>query len=192
MPTTHPEPRPGMAGLVDRYLGPGATPLDRVRVMLAGGGGALLGLLTVPAPLTERLLLGLLAAELCAGLMAALNHAGKAWIHRPHRRQGRMALHVGYQCLILGAFIWLYRGQDVELLQNAAGLLIAASISIMVTPRPAQRAVGLVALLAVMFAIQQWHGLPTAAAWFLPLFFARTFLAHLPAPRPDTAGTEEH
>ncbi|MCC5888861.1 MAG: hypothetical protein JJT88_20670 [Gammaproteobacteria bacterium] len=185
MTATPSEPRPGLPGLLDRYLGPDATASDGLRVAVAGLGGLLLGLLTVPAPLAERVLLALLTAELCAGLMAALNHAGKAWIHRPTRRLPRLLLFVALQTIPLTLFIWLFRGQDLALLASTVALLFAGSAAVMLAPAAWQRAVGLVALLGVLFALQHFHTQAPAGAWFLPLAYARTFLAHLPAPRPD-------
>lgn len=179
------EPGTGAIGVLDRYLGPGATPLDRLRVALAAAGGALLGLLTVPAPLPERLLLGLLAAELCAGLMAALNHSGKAWIHRQSARWSRGSLHLLWQAAVIGTYVWVFREQDTSLLLEAWGLLVAGTLVVAFAPAGAQRGVGLVAFLGVMFLLQQRHGLPPAGAWFLPLCYARTFLAHLPRPRQE-------
>jgi len=185
MTATACEPRPGLPGLLDRYLGPQATTTDGLRVGAAALGGLLLGLMTVPAPLAERALLALLTAELCAGLMAALNHAGKSWIHRPARRQPRLLLFVALQAIPLALFVWLFRGQDLALLASAASLLLAGAAVVLLAPPAWQRAVGLVALLSGLFALQHFHTQPTAAAWFLPLLYTRTFLAHLPSPRPD-------
>lgn len=177
-------PRAGPKGLVDRYLGPEAGALDRLRVVLAAVGGALLGAFTVTAPWPHRLLLAVITAELCAGLMAALNHPGKTWIHRPGRRRLRLGGFVLLQSLPLAAFVWAFRDGDPGLFAGAAGLLAVGSLAVIVAPRDWQRATGFVALLAGMYALEQWYGLPAAAAWFLPLFYARTFLAHLPGPNP--------
>ena len=178
------DPRPGLPGLIDRYLGPDATTLDGLRVGIAALGGLLLGLLTVPAPPAERLLLALLTAELCAGLMAALNHAGKSWIHRPARRLPRLLLFVALQTIPMALFIWLFRGQDLALLGNAVALLFLGGAAVLITPSAWQRAIGLLLLLGVLFALQHFHSQAPAAAWFLPLVYTRTFLAHLPSPRP--------
>ncbi|MCC5872027.1 MAG: hypothetical protein JJU22_06485 [Gammaproteobacteria bacterium] len=185
MTATTSKPRPGLPGLLDRYLGPEATALDGLRVGIAGLGGLLLGLLTVPAPLPERLLLALLTAELCAGLMTALNHAGKAWIHRPDRRQQRLLLFMALQTIPLAIFIWLFRDQDLALLSSAVVMLAAGGAAVVLTPPAWQRAIGLVALLAGLFALEHFHPQAAAGAWFLPLLYARVFLAHLPSPRPD-------
>lgn len=185
MTATPREPRPGLPGLLDRYLGPDATASDGLRVAMAGLGGLLLGLLTVPAPLAERLLLALLTTELCAGLVAALNHAGKAWIHRPQRRLPRLLLFIALQTIPLALFIWLFRDQDLSLLATAIALLGAGSAAVMLTPAEWQRAVGFLVLLAVLFTLQHFHTPPPAGAWFLPLLYARTFLALLPAQRPE-------
>lgn len=177
------EPRPGLPGLWDRYLGPDAKALDRLRVAAAALGGLILGLTTVPAPLAERVLLGLLTGELCAGLMAALNSAGKAWIHRPTRRRQRLLLFVALQTIPLAIFIWLFREQDLQLLASAIALLFVGSAAVVSIPSAWQRAIGLVGLLGVLFILQHFHGQATSAAWFLPLFYTRTFVAHLPSPR---------
>lgn len=178
-------PRAGLAGLADRYLGPGASQLDVLRVLCAGAGGLLLGLLTVPIPWPERLLLGLLSAELCAGLMAALNHAGKHWIHRRHQRWPRLLGFLTLQTLILTGYVWLLRDFDLPLLGNALLLLWAGSAAVLLAPARWQRAIGLTLLLAMLFTLQSWHGQPQTAAWFLPLFYARTLLARLPSPQPE-------
>lgn len=177
-----PGPRPGLPGLLDRYLGPDATALDRLRVAAAALGGLLLGLTTVPAPLAERILLGLMTAELCGGLMAALNHAGKAWIHRPKSRPQRLLLFVLLQTIPLAIFIWLFREQDLTLLASAIALLFLGSAVVLSAPKAWQRPLGFLALLGVLFTLQQVYGPVAAGAWFLPLFYTRILLAHLPAP----------
>lgn len=177
-------PRQGLPGLLDRYLGPQANSVDRLRVLLAALGGLLLGALTVDAEIWARAALALISAELCAGLMAQLNHAGKAWTHRPHQRTLRLVGFLLLQGLPLYIFVLLFRGDQPELLLSANALLYLGAAAVMVTPPAWQRAIGLVVLLAVMFCLQYLHGLPQEAAWFLPLFYARAFLAKLPAPRP--------
>lgn len=185
MTATPPDPRPGPPGLLDRYLGPDATALDGMRVGAAGLGGLLLGLLTLPAPLAERVLLALLTAELCAGLMSALNHSGKAWIHRPARRLQRLLFFVALQMIPLTIFIWLFRDQDFPLLASAIFLLFAGSSVVLLAPTAWQRPMGLMALLGALYALQHFHTQAPTGAWFLPLVYTRTFLAHLPSPRPD-------
>lgn len=180
-------PRQGLPGLLDRYLGPEATSLDRLRVTLTAAGGALLGLLTVDADWWARLLLALISAELCAGLMAQLNHAGKAWTHRAHQRTLRLVGFLLIQGVPLYLFVLLFRSEQPELVLTANTLLYLGAAIILLTPPAWQRAIGLVALLAVMFTLQYLHGLPHEAAWFLPLFYARAFLAKLPVPREHGA-----
>ncbi len=185
MTATPSPPRPGTPGLIDRYLGPDATATDGLRVGVASLGGLLLGLMTVPAPFAERLLLALLTAELCAGLIVALNHAGKTWIHRPAHRQPRLLLFVALQTIPLTIFIGLFREQDLSLLASAIALLVIGAAAVLLAPTTWQRPVGFVALLGTLFALQHFHTQAPAGAWFLPLLYTRTFLAHLPSPRPD-------
>lgn len=177
------EPDHGTPGLLDRYLGPGASASDWLRVAIAALGGLLLGMLTLEAPLSTRVLMGLVTAELCAGLIAQLNPAAKHWTHRPDRRLLRLAGFVVLQWLALALFVVLLRSEQPQLWLSAVLLLTASALAVVFSPPAWQRALGLTALLASLFALQSWHGLERNGAWFLPLLFARTLLAKLPLPR---------
>lgn len=166
------------------WLAPDARPVERLRVGVAAVGGLLLGALTVNAPLPTVLVLALVTAELCAGLMADLNSSGKRWRHRPGRGAGALfgfaALHLAH----LGLFVWLLRGGDPQHFILPALFLLGGSGAVILSPPRLQRAFALVATLAALLALDQMLGTIREGAWFLPLLFARVLIAGLPCPLP--------
>ena len=164
------------------WLAPDASRIERLRVGVAAIAGLLLGGLTVDAPLAVLLVLALVTAELCAGLVADLNPSGKRWRHRPG--QGVVALFgfAALHLIHLGLFTWLLRASDPQHFILAALFLLGGSTAVILSPPRLQRAFALVATFAALLALDQMIGTVREAAWFLPLLFARVLIAGLPAP----------
>ena len=71
-PTSVKGPRINPSAVWERYVGVDAAPADQVAVAMALCGGALLGSLTAGAEFAGRVVLGLLGADVCGGLVAHL------------------------------------------------------------------------------------------------------------------------
>ncbi len=144
-----PETRGGVAGALDRLIGPGATPAELWLVLLCAVLTALI--LPIHAVVYEDaawgavqvLLAGLLAFDLAGGVTANATSSAKRWYHRSG--QG-LAQHLGF-VLIHGVQIflvaWLFRSMDWPFFAAVYGYLIAASVVILASPLYLQRPVAM-------------------------------------------------
>lgn len=184
-----PAPRAGLAGALDRFIGPGAT---RAELVLQFATPAIAAIL---APLHARYidvhwstiqyaLCALLAFDIAGGIITNATSSAKRWYHRPGQgfRQhfGMVLLHLAHLALVA----WLFLALDVQWFLVAAGYLLLASAVILRVPQYLQRPVALTAfaagLLIAMYALQEPQGL----AWFLPLFYLKLLVSHLVREEP--------
>ena len=180
-----PEPDPQQPpGVWARYAGPGAAPGIQAAVAGAACGGLLLAVLTVTAPAAHLLVLAVLTAELCGGLVAHLLGPAKVHAHRQGRRAGHHLCWVSGQILVYGIFVWLFRGGDPARLLLVGGLMLAGAGLILATPGPVQRRVALAVMGVALLTVDAALGLVREAGWFLPMLLTRVFIAYLPAPEP--------
>ncbi|MEE4360720.1 MAG: hypothetical protein V2I63_04255 [Pseudomonadales bacterium] len=158
--------------------------MEQLRVLVAGAAGALLGATTVDAPPLATGILALLSADAAGGLVALLNDSGKAWWHRPGRGPLAHGLFVAAHAVPITLFVTLFRAGDPRELGLSLLLLAAGAATILAASPRRQRAVALAVLFVVLIVLQQAFGTVREAAWFMPLLYAKLFVAYLPAPRP--------
>ena len=159
-------------------------------MVVAGIGGLLLGTLTVGAPTLATVVLAVLSLDVAAGLVANLNPSGKAWWHRPGRGPGAHAAFVAFHAVHLALFTSFFRGGDVRWLLTTGTLLALGAAAVLAVPARWRRGTGLGALLVCMLLLQQTAGTVREAAWFLPLLYAKLFVAYLPPPLPGACDRE--
>jgi hypothetical protein len=179
--STAPAIRPGVGGLVDRWIGPGASPGVRAAVVLAALGGAGLGAFTGVGPPATAALLALASAELCAGLLIHLSPPGRRWAGRPAHRPLRLAGDVVLVAAHLGLVTVLFQDGDGRWFAVAAGILAAAAAAVALVPVHWRRQTGLAVMLAGLLLLRETVGAVPDAPWFVPLLYARVLIARLPA-----------
>ncbi|MGH3087063.1 MAG: hypothetical protein ACRDSJ_07060 [Rubrobacteraceae bacterium] len=184
-----PPPRAGMAGAMDKFVGPGAT-----RAELALQFAAAI-LAAVAAPLyasraaedwswLQYVVCCALAFDVAGGIVTNATSSAKRWYHRAGQgfRQhiGFMSLHL----LHLLVVSWLYLAFDAAWLVIAGAYLLCSAVVVLSVPHYLQRPVALAtyacALLISMYALPQPEGLE----WFLPLFYLKLLVSHLPKEEP--------
>lgn len=184
-----PPPRTGFAGGWDRFVGPGATPgevwmqtaLPLVAALAAAWWPLMAG---HPWPGWKLLIAGLLALDTVGGVITNSTHTAKRWYHRDGQTAvhhlGFVALHLA-QLAVVG---WLFRGHDWTFVGLGYGFLLAGSALIVLSPavlqKPVALSVYLVALVGTLHPVAVTPGLE----WFLPVFFLKLFVAHLPVEAP--------
>ncbi|MBU0493985.1 MAG: hypothetical protein KKA73_30165 [Chloroflexi bacterium] len=195
-----PEPRTGLAGAWDRFVGPGATPAELWLLFgTAVTAGIAAPLYAIAANLgwdpLQLVVAGLLALDLAGGVVTNATSTAKRWYHR--EGQG-FAQHLGFvaihavQILLVA---WLFRGLDWAFFLAMYGYLLAAAIVVLRVPLYLQRPVAVLlyagALLLNAYAFPPTPGLE----WFAPVFFLKLLVSHLlkEAPyRPESEGRPEH
>jgi hypothetical protein len=184
-----PPPRSGVVGAWDKFVGPGATRAEMVLQLVIPAVAA------IAAPfyashvvegwsLTQYIVCFILAFDTAGGVVTNATSSAKRWYHRAGQgfRQhfGMASLHLIHIIVVS----WLYLGLDIAWLLIAGGYLLAASAVILFVPQYLQRPTSLVSyacgLLISMYLLRQPEGLE----WFLPLFYLKLLVSHLPKEEP--------
>jgi hypothetical protein len=186
------EPRRGIAGTWDRFMGPGATSQEEIVQAIFGlaisalcvvlfwlGDGFDKGWLLIAIAI-------IVALDLGGGIVTNATAAAKRWYHRPARtwwaRIGFVAVHLVHVAAVAAA-----TGSGFSFFVLSATFLLASALIIVTVPLYLQRpvafgltAVGLLLSLLPWFSIESFE-------WFLPLLWVKLLLAHLVREAPFTS-----
>jgi hypothetical protein len=184
-----PEPRPGLAGHWDRFVGPGLHPAEFWLILLPTLA------MTVGVPVyayaqnlgwtaVQYLLAASLAFDLTGGVITNAATPAKRWYHRPGQGMkahlGFTAVHGGHLLLIA----WLFRGGDWLYWGMTYGYLLVTALFILRVGWRRQRPLAMLAwlggLLLGLYAFTPTPGLE----WFLPFFYAKLLVSHLVKEAP--------
>lgn len=182
-----PEPRKGLLGAWDKFVGPGATASEEI-VQLAGGLALTVALIAVMVSKREALnwtgvqfaVAALLAFDLAGGIVTNATSAAKRWYHRPGHNGPRahlpfIAIH-GVHLLVVAA---LFRGMDWAFFAGMFAFLLAAALVISSVPLHIQRPVGFL-LFCCAFLLGSAVYMPTTGLeWFVPFFYFKLLVSHL-------------
>ncbi len=188
-PSTLPEPRRGLAGEWDKFIGPGATTAENGLIL----GSFLLGLAIIA---WRSLTLGLdwtgwqwavavlVGADILAGAVANSTTAAKRWYHRPgHTARNRLtfvaihAVHPVLLALVFPEMTW-------TAVAISYGTLLIAAVLIESVPAYLQRPVAV--LLYIVALLLSLYVLPIIPAleWVFPVFYLKLLIAHLVRETP--------
>lgn len=188
---TPPEPRPGLAGAWDKFIGPGATDAE-LWLQLVGTVG-----LTAVLALTnftqrsdlhwsawQWLVFLLFAFDLSGGIITNATSAAKRWYHRAGQRFIDHFGFVAVHSLHLAAVTWLFRDGDWPYFVVYYGYLLVATAVLLRTPLYLQRPLALL-LYSGTLLLNGSFLLPTVGlSWFIPFFFLKLLVAHLVPEAP--------
>ncbi|MCB8976006.1 MAG: hypothetical protein H6657_01085 [Ardenticatenaceae bacterium] len=196
---TPPEPRPGLAGAWDKFIGPGATNSELCLQWVGTVGlTAVLALINLNQcnelnwSTWQWLVFVLFAFDLSGGIITNATATAKRWYHRAGQRFidhfGFVAIHGLHLALIA----WLFRDGDWLYFVVYYGVLLAGTAVILRTPLYLKRPLALL-LYSGTLLLNGSFILPTAGlGWFIPFFFLKLLVAHLvpEAPfQPETSAT---
>lgn len=180
-----PQPRRGLAGALDRFIGPGATRAEIALQFGVAAAAAVLAPLYAASidPGWSPLRYGLaafIAFDVAGGVMTNAMPSARRWTHRAGqgfaRHMGFIALHAAHL-----AVVWWFFMREPLWLALSALYLIAAAAVVLATAKRLQRAVALAlyagALLLSLYVLRA----PAGLEWFLPLFYLKLLVSYLPA-----------
>lgn len=180
---TPPQPRSGLAGALDKFIGPGASPAEIWLQFGAAGLAAALvaawSILRTPWPWWQVLVAALLALDMTGGVVTNATNAAKRWYHRPDQTRGKHLFFAAIHAAQLGLVAWLFREGDIEFFLGAYGVLMVGSCLIVFSPRYLQRPVAMVCYLGGLGCCLYWFGLTPGLMWFGPVFYLKLFVSHL-------------
>ncbi|MBC6454189.1 MAG: hypothetical protein GDA43_14140 [Hormoscilla sp. SP5CHS1] len=179
-----PTPRSGWVGMLDRFIGPGATQAELWIQLLPAVMAAIaapLYALTLSDSWTMLQLgtIAFLGLDCVGGILTNATATAKRWYHRPG--QGWQQ-HFTFVCLhVIHIFVvaMLFRGNDWRFFFLVSGYLLVASIAILRSPLYLQRPIALglygLALLGDRYLLSPTLGLE----WFLPFLMLKLLVSHL-------------
>lgn len=185
----YPQPRAGLAGEWDKFIGPGATSAE-VRLGLAFSALWTGAVLTYGAWQQlgwsgwQMLAAGLFAFDLAGGIFVNAMSSAKRWYHRVGQGHwqhfGFTAAHVVHIAVVT----WLFRGMDWTYFVGMSAYLLAAALLILWTPLYLQRPVAMsLFALSIPFSLLIFH--PThGLEWFIPFLFLKLLVSHLLREEP--------
>lgn len=183
---------PGLAGRLERFMGPGKSRSESVVETLGLLGCASLlaaGLLTsgIARDLStaQLVVVALAGLDLIGGVLTNATNAAKRWYHRadPGARRARL-LFVSAHLIHLAAMGLVVLSGDLTWTLTNAALLLGGAATVEYAPLHLRRPVAMALLTAAVLANLFWLPVPTALAWFAPLFFLKLLVCHLVPEAP--------
>lgn len=184
-----PDPRAGIPGVLDRFVGPGATSTELVLqfVLPSGAAGAAIAYAAYAAgtwTTIQYIFCAVLAFDIVGGIITNATSSGKRWYHRAGQgflqHFGFITLHLGHLTVVS----WLFLDFDFSWLMITGVYLLVSGMSIIWSPLYLQRPVALImyagSVLLTIYALAPVPGME----WFLPLFYLKLLVAHLPKEEP--------
>lgn len=178
------QPREGMLGEFDKFIGPGATPAElRLQFGIALIAPILLVLYVLQNDLdwtVFQLMIGvILVLDMAGGVVTNATSAAKRWYHRRGQgfRQHMLFVMVHIIQPLLIAFV--FRDQDLVYVMVIFGYLMIASVTILKAPLYLQRPVAMVFLMGG-FLMNSYVLVPTnGLEWFIPMYYTKLLVSHL-------------
>lgn len=185
----YPEPRAGIAGQWDKFIGPGATKSEQMlslvpSILMAAAVMVYAYSNNLPWSLVQYSVAALLAFDITGGIITNATSSAKRWYHR--NGQG-FKQHFGFVALhALQIFLvaWFFRGVDVVFFGGVYSYLLIAAGSVLTVPRRVQRSVALLFMCgAILLSLYAFS--PTAGfEWFIPFLFIKLLVSHLTKEEP--------
>lgn len=198
--TQHPKPTviswdyPTPRGMLDRFVGPGAT---RTELLLQFIPTTLIALIWPIVAIRgdwgwsilQIVVFMLLSFDLVGGVVTNATSTAKRWYHR--EGQG-FTQHMGFVLTHLHPFliVWLYAPGNWIFAGITYGYLLLGAVIILSTPLYIRRSVALLLLVGGIFLSIYGVTVPAHFTWFLPLYYTKLFASHLLHEEPYRPATE--
>jgi len=189
--------REGPAGLLDRFIGPGATPAELliqfVPAFVAGVAASLYPLLIgLPWSWVQITVAGLLALDMTGGVMTNATSPAKRWYHRKGQGFKQHLDFVAIHVLQLALVAWLFRGNDWLYAGMLYTYLMAGTVAILFSPLYLQRPVAMLLFIGAVIMDAYVYKPTPGLEWFVPVFFLKLFISHLLLEAPYTPMARKH
>jgi hypothetical protein len=185
----YPPPRGGLKGMLDKFIGPGATNAElwlqfTPPVIAAIAAPAYAVVCNCGWTPLQLVISGLIALDVIGGIITNATSSAKRWYHRDGQGISQHLSFTGFHLIHIFIVSWLFRGLDWSFFIVFSCYLMATAIVIVSVPRYLQRPVSLL-LYAVVLLINMYGITPTfGLEWFVPLFFLKLLVSHLPMEEP--------
>jgi len=179
-----PEPRSGLAGMLDKFIGPGATSAEILLQILPSlmASVAILiyaGHLKLNWSFSQQVIAAVLAFDVVGGVITNATNSAKRWYHRKEQKFKQHFFFIMTHALQIFLVAWLFRNHDWVYFIGWYGYLLVAACIILRVPLYLQRPFALL-LYTGAILLDNYAALPVAGMeWFIPLFFLKLLISHL-------------
>lgn len=183
MHRTLPEPRLGLLGVWDRFVGPGMTRAELWLVLSASIVASVLAGLNVWL-LGMGWLLALVAAviafDVIGGAVCNMTDTTKRWYHRAQAGAkdhfGFIALHIVHIALVA----WLFRGDgfDMQFAVVVSGWLMVSAVIVILSPEMLKSPIAVSLYMIALALTLYWLGFSKGLEWFVPALFLKLLIGH--------------
>ena len=177
------QPRPGLLGSWDRFVGPGMSAGENALMICSTlVGGALVAAHLSALGLSWLLVVlgALIGADVIGGAVCNMTETTKRWYHRPKQRPRDHLSFIALHLLHVVAVAWAFRGAgfDATYALVIGGWLLASAALVLYAPTalrsPLATTLYAGALGLSLYALGPTPGLE----WFVPLLFVKLLIGH--------------
>lgn len=185
----YPEPRKGISGAIDKFIGPGATSAEKalqlgIPIIVMVIAPLYAASLSIEWTVMQYAVCALLAGDMAGGVITNSTSNAKRWYHRQGQTTTNHFSFVSLHLLHLLLVSWMYLSLDLLWALYAGGYLLFAAICILQVPLYLQRPVALsfygISILLTLYVLEA----PLGLEWFLPLFYLKLLISHLIREEP--------
>ena len=186
---TCPEPRRGVLGSWDTFIGPGATPWDQVLALVPAFVSAvcLVGYAIVADlgwGVGRSLIAALLAFDLVGGMISNAAASAKRWVHRKGQTAKQHVGFVAIHLLQIGLVAFVFRGGDVTYMVVVYLYLLASSLVVVGVPLRIQRSVAALFVCGAIVLSEYFFSPTPGFEWFVPVLFIKLLMSYLTVEEP--------
>lgn len=181
--------RPGFWGVIDKFIGPGATRAEKniqlFLPFLSSAGVVAVGFYSeFDWSVVQYVIIALLAGDMVGGVVTNATSAAKRWVFREGEGFREHITFVAIHLVQIVIFSWVFQGLDLIWIAGVYGLLMTSSVIILKAPlymqRPVAASLYMVALLSSLYIFDA----PAHLEWFLPILFYKLLISHLLREEP--------
>ncbi len=186
---SYPQPRSGIAGYWDKFVGPGATGVEQLLSLMPATVAALAVSyyaysIQLGWNLIQYIVAALLAFDITGGVTTNATSSAKRWYHRDGQGFAQQFGFVAVHALHIFLVAWLFRGMDVVFFGAVYAYLLVSALITLSVPLYVQRSVALLlvcgAILLSIYVLSPTEGFE----WFIPFLFIKLLVSHLTREEP--------
>jgi len=185
----YPEPRKGLTGSIDKFIGPGATKAEiaiqlYIPILAVLAAPLYAAIIPVDWNIVQYIVCALLAGDMIGGIITNATSTAKRWYHRDGQDFASHFKFLATHLIHIFLVSWLYLSFSLTWALLAGVYLLVAGAFTIKAPIYLQRPVSLAlysgAILLTIYLLEA----PLGLEWFLPLLYLKLLVSHLPQEEP--------
>lgn len=181
--------RPGIWGVIDKFIGPGATKAEKniqlyLPFLFAAGVMAFGLIARLDWSVWQYLIIALLAVDMVGGVITNATSTAKRWFFREGEGFRQHISFIATHLFQIVVFSWAFQGFDLFWVTGVYGFLMVGSVITLKSPLYMQRPVAASLYVAALLLSLYVFGSPPYLEWFLPILYFKILVSHAPREEP--------